>query len=128
MPRYVCPLRDQPRSFPEVTVFAVDRMLQWHRRMSGAVLVAVALVLLDPQGARAEPGVPDPPNGLLSDRGKGDISDADRDFAVKVRLAGLWEIPAGEMAQEKSEDPRIQAIGRDIASQHVALDKLVRAA
>ncbi|MFI7541969.1 DUF4142 domain-containing protein [Actinoplanes sp. NPDC049599] len=109
-------------------MFAVDRMLLWHRRMSGAALAAFALVLLDPQVARAEPGVPVPPNGLLSDRGKGDISEADRDFAVKVRLAGLWEIPAGEMAQEKSEDPRIQAIGRDIASQHVALDKLVRAA
>ncbi|GIE50754.1 DUF4142 domain-containing protein [Actinoplanes nipponensis] len=94
--------------------------------MSGAALLAVIVMLFDPQQARAEPGVPVPPNGLLTDRGRGDVSDADRDFAVKVRLAGLWEIPAGEMAQEKSGDPRIQAIGRDIAAQHVALDKLVR--
>ncbi|MET8147095.1 DUF4142 domain-containing protein [Actinoplanes sp. NPDC049668] len=86
----------------------------------------MALILLDPQAARAEPGVPVPPSGLLTDRGKGTISEADRDFAVKVRLAGLWEIPAGEMAQEKSDDPRVQSIGRDIADQHVALDKLVR--
>ncbi|GAA3929131.1 hypothetical protein Aau02nite_79840 [Amorphoplanes auranticolor] len=86
----------------------------------------MAMVLLDPQMARAEPGVPEPPNGLLTDRGKGAVSDADRDFAVKVRLAGLWEIPAGEMAQEKSDDRRIRSIGRDIADQHVALDKLVR--
>ena len=107
-------------------MFAVDRMLQGRRGLSGAVLVAVGLILFDPQAARAEPGVPVPPNGLLTDRGKGDISEADRDFAVKVRLAGLWEIPAGEMAQEKSDDTRIQAIGRDIATQHVALDKLVR--
>ncbi|WP_123678771.1 DUF4142 domain-containing protein [Couchioplanes caeruleus] len=100
--------------------------LRWPRRLSGAALVAVALLLFDPQGARAEPGVPDPPNGLITDRGKGEVSDADRDFAVKVRLAGLWEIPAGKMAQEKSDDPRIQSIGRDIAAQHVALDQLVR--
>ncbi len=106
-------------------MFAVDRMLQW-RRVSGAALAAVVLMLLDPQVARAEPGVPVPPNGLLTDRGKGDVSEADRDFAVKVRLAGLWEIPAGEMAQEKSDDPRIQSIGRDIAEQHGVLDKLVR--
>ncbi|MFC3384208.1 DUF4142 domain-containing protein [Couchioplanes azureus] len=99
---------------------------RWPGRLSGAALVAVAMMLFDPQGARAEPGVPDPPNGLLTDRGKGEVSDADRDFAVKVRLAGLWEIPAGKMAQEKSDDPRIQSIGRDIAAQHVALDKLVR--
>ena len=107
-------------------MFTVDRKLRWRRRLSGTALAAAALILLDPHAARAEPGVPDPPNGLLTDRGKGDISEADRDFAVKVRLAGLWEIPAGEMAQEKSDDPRIKSIGRDIASQHVALDKLVR--
>jgi len=107
-------------------VFAVDRMLRWRRRLSNAALVAVALILLNPQAARAEPGVPVPPNGLLTDRGRGDVSEADRDFAVKVRLAGLWEIPAGEMAEEKSDDSRIRAIGRDIATQHVALDKLVR--
>ncbi|MEU7904898.1 DUF4142 domain-containing protein [Actinoplanes sp. NPDC049118] len=107
-------------------MLAVDRTLRWRRRVSGGALLAVALILLDPQAARAEPGVPLPPNELLTDRGRGDISDADRDFAVKVRLAGLWEIPAGEMAQEKSDDPRIQSIGRDIAAQHEALDKLVR--
>ena len=106
-------------------MFAVDRML---RHLAGTALAAVALLVLDPQVARAEPGVPVPPNGLLTDRGKGDVSDADRDFAVKVRLAGLWEIPAGQMAEEKSQDPRIRAIGKDIATQHVALDKLVRAA
>lgn len=107
-------------------MFAVGRMLRWHRRVSGVALVAALLFLLAPQAAHAEPGVPVPPNGLLADRGKGDISEADRDFTVKVRLAGLWEIPAGEMAQEKSNDPRIQSIGRDIAAQHVALDKFVR--
>ena len=107
-------------------MYAVDRKLRWRRRLTGAALTAAALVLFDGQAALAEPGVPLPPNGLLTDRGKGAVSDADRDFAVKVRLAGLWEIPAGEMAEEKSDNPRIRAIGRDIASQHVALDKLVR--
>ena len=107
-------------------MYAVDRKLRWRRRLTGAALAAAALVLFDGQAALAEPGVPLPPNGLLTDRGKGAVSDADRDFAVKVRLAGLWEIPAGEMAEEKSDNPRIRAIGRDIASQHVALDKLVR--
>ncbi|MEV4706233.1 DUF4142 domain-containing protein [Actinoplanes sp. NPDC049316] len=89
-------------------------------------MVAVAATLLDPQAARAEPGVPAPPSGLLSDRGRGDLSDADRDFATKVRLAGLWEIPAGEMAQERSDDPRIRSIGREIAAQHRVLDRFVR--
>ena len=60
----------------------------------------------------------------MTDKGKGAVTMADRDFVVKVRLAGLWEIPAGNMAQEKSTDPRIVAIGKAIAEQHVVLDKL----
>jgi predicted outer membrane protein len=72
--------------------------------------------------------VPVPPNGLLSDKAQGTLSAADRDFVTKVRLAGLWEIPAGEMAQEKSDNPRIQSIGKSISAQHVALDELTRTA
>jgi putative membrane protein len=109
----------------EVDVVAVNRLLRC-RRLAGVATGAMVLVLLGSEVARAEPGVPVPPNGLLSDRGKGDVSEADRDFAVKVRLAGLWEIPAGEMAQQKSTNRRIQAIGRDIAAQHEVLDKMVR--
>ncbi len=93
--------------------------------MASAVIAAV---LLEPGTARAEPGVPLPPNGLIKDTGSGDVAAADRDFAVKVRLAGLWEIPAGEMAQKQSDDPRIRAIGKDIAAQHVVLDRMVREA
>ena len=36
------------------------------------------------------------------------MTAADKDFVIKVRLAGLWEIPAGEMAQDKSKDRRIR--------------------
>ncbi|WP_308200829.1 DUF4142 domain-containing protein [Actinoplanes sp. M2I2] len=104
---------------------AVDRLSR-RSRLTAVAITALALVLLEPSVARAEPGVPLPPNGLIKDTGTGDVAAADRDFAVKVRLAGLWEIPAGEMAQEKSDDPRIKAIGRDIAAQHVVLDKMVR--
>ena len=103
----------------------VDPTLSW-RRLWGPAVASIALIMLEPGTARAEPGVPVPPNSLISDRGVGTISAADRDFVTKVRLAGLWEIPAGEMAQEKSNDSRIQAIGRDIAAQHVVLDELTR--
>ncbi len=103
-----------------------EPMVRWRHRLPGVVVAVLALVLIQPQTARAEPGVPVPPNELLSDRGRGAVSDADRDFVVKVRLAGLWEIPAGEMAQEQSANGRIRSIGRDIAAQHVVLDELVR--
>jgi predicted outer membrane protein len=101
-------------------------MPSW-RHLSGVVLAVVALVLLQPRAAWAEPGVPVPPNQLITDTGEGAVSAADKDFANKVRLAGLWEMPAGQMAQEKSKDPRIKAIGKDIAAQHTVLDQMVRA-
>jgi putative membrane protein len=99
----------------------------WHRP-GGVSVVAVALLLFSPVAAYAEPNVPVPPSELISDDGEGTVSAADKDLIVKVRLAGLWEIPAGEMAQQKSNDPRIQKIGRDIAKQHEVLDVLDRAA
>ena len=106
----------------------IDPKVLW-RRLWGPAVASLALIFLQAGAARAaEPTVPSPPNGLLSDTGRGTISAADRDFVVKVRLAGLWEIPAGEMAREKSSDPRIQQIGRSISAQHVALDQLTRAA
>jgi len=101
----------------------------WWVRLWGPALAGVALVLMAPvQAAQAEPGVPVPPGELLKDRNSGEVSDADVDLVVKVRLAGLWEIPAGEMAEEKSDDPRIRQIGRTIAAQHVKLDEFARAA
>jgi putative membrane protein len=93
------------------------------------ILAMVLVTLLAPAGvARAADGVPVPPNTGLTDKGTGTLSPADRDFVIKVRLAGLWEIPAGNMAQEKSDDPRIVNIGKSISAQHVELDKLDRAA
>jgi len=101
-------------------------MVGW-RRLWGPAIAALALIAIDPAAARAaEPGVPVPPNGLLSDKARGEVSDADRDFVTKVRLAGLWEIPAGDMAQERSKNPRIKEIGKEIAGQHKVLDQLTR--
>jgi putative membrane protein len=57
-----------------------------------------------------------------------ELTAADIDLLVKVRLAGLWEIPGGKMAMTKGVSPRVRQIGQMIASQHVRLDALVVAA
>jgi putative membrane protein len=54
-----------------------------------------------------------------------DLLPADRDLLVKVRLAGLWEMPAGEMAARKGVNPRVRQIGKMISEQHGQLDALV---
>ncbi|MEU8813776.1 DUF4142 domain-containing protein [Actinoplanes sp. NPDC048796] len=93
-----------------------------------AAILAFLIAPVTPAHAAGGDGVPVPAATGLSDKGTGAISDADKDFVIKVRLAGLWEIPAGNMAQEKSNDPRVVAIGKAIAAQHVTLDALDRAA
>ncbi|WP_285473318.1 DUF4142 domain-containing protein [Actinoplanes sp. NBRC 101535] len=84
--------------------------------------------MVTPAGvAHAEDEVPVPPNTGLTDTGQGPVSDADKDFVIKVRLAGLWEIPAGNIVAEGSDNPTVVNIGKSIAAQHVALDNLDRA-
>jgi predicted outer membrane protein len=69
--------------------------------------------------------VPNPINELPSAPSPGGpIGPADRDLVVKVRLAGLWEQPASEMAIRKGNSPRIREIGTMISGQHAKLDDL----
>ena len=71
--------------------------------------------------------VPVPPDVAVDKDNKyGPLGPADIDLVVKVRLAGLWEQPAGEMAVKKGASPRVREIGRMIADQHAILDQLDR--
>ncbi|MFK0105860.1 DUF4142 domain-containing protein [Streptomyces sp. NPDC091217] len=56
----------------------------------------------------------------------GPLSALDRDFIVKVRLAGLWELPAGEMAEEKGTTAAVRTAGQHLVDGHAALDAHVR--
>lgn len=106
-----------------IAVRSTRRSPRW---LVGISALALAFLLAPPAPARAAGGDIPVPSTSLTDKGSGTVADADKDFVIKVRLAGLWEIPAGNMAQEKSNDPRVVAIGKAIAAQHVVLDKLDR--
>jgi predicted outer membrane protein len=58
----------------------------------------------------------------------GPLTGADRDLLVRVRLAGLWEVPAGQFAAEKGTTEDIREIGTFIYEEHIELDAEVRAA
>ncbi|WBB66452.1 DUF4142 domain-containing protein [Micromonospora sp. WMMD812] len=53
------------------------------------------------------------------------LNAADMTLLNGVRLAGLWEMPAGQMAAEKGQSAKVREIGAGIASEHQELDQLV---
>lgn len=92
--------------------------------MAAAAVVAAALaVLLNPRVA--------PANGV--DKGAtvpskwGPLSAQDRLLLVKVRQAGLWEMPASQMAVQRGASPRVREIGKIINQEHMQLDADTRA-
>ncbi|MEV4313516.1 DUF4142 domain-containing protein [Actinocrispum sp. NPDC049592] len=50
------------------------------------------------------------------------LSAVDADLIIKVRMANLWEMPAGQMAQAKSANPKVQEAGKTMAADHAALN------
>ncbi|MFF9817914.1 DUF4142 domain-containing protein [Streptomyces sp. NPDC014006] len=56
----------------------------------------------------------------------GVLSALDRDFVFKVRLAGLWELPAGRLAQERGTTDAVRTAGRHLVEGHTFLDERVR--
>jgi predicted outer membrane protein len=50
------------------------------------------------------------------------LSSLDAELLIKVRLANLWEMPAGEMAIERSASPQVQEVGRTMMTDHAQLD------
>jgi putative membrane protein len=100
---------------------------------AAAVAVAAAVVVVVPGMAFADTGGLGPggiqiPDTTIGAGRSAPLTAADRDFVSRVRLAGLWEMPAGMMAMQKGVSPRVREIGRIIAEQHVKLDQLDRQA
>ncbi|MEU3163990.1 DUF4142 domain-containing protein [Streptosporangium sp. NPDC006930] len=84
-------------------------------------IAAVAVVLITPPGG-----------GALADQSwvqtpQGPLGPADRDLLVKVRLAGLWEIPSGQQAQQRAASKRVKEVGMHLMTDHLKLDEEVRA-
>ncbi|MEU8230477.1 DUF4142 domain-containing protein [Actinoplanes sp. NPDC048967] len=75
-----------------------------------AVLIVGAAV---PSPASAGPAVPT------------QLNAADMMLLNGVRQAGLWEIPAGQMAAQRGGKAIVRKVGTMIADQHVELDQLV---
>ncbi|WKV70513.1 DUF4142 domain-containing protein [Streptomyces sp. PCS3-D2] len=56
----------------------------------------------------------------------GALTDLDKTFLTKVRQAGLWEIPAGRLAQTRASSEAVKRAGLHLLDGHSKLDQLVR--
>jgi predicted outer membrane protein len=87
-------------------------------------IAAVAVVVLTPPG-----GSSSSTSATLQDwtqTSQGPLSPADRDFLAKVRQAGLWEIPTGQQAQQRSGNKLVKEVGMHLMTDHLKLDEEVR--
>ena len=56
----------------------------------------------------------------------GPLSGLDRDFLTRVRQAGLWELPAGQEAEQKGATQAVRTAGQHLVQGHTFLDQRVR--
>ncbi|GAA3433991.1 DUF4142 domain-containing protein [Kutzneria kofuensis] len=79
--------------------------------------------------AATPPGQVDPNNPLdvgtqVTQSQWGPVGPADRLMLVKVALAGAWELPSGEMAQTRTNNPAVRTAGQHLIMGHTMLNKM----
>lgn len=89
-----------------------------------AAVAAAFVVVMNPVGVPASGAAR--LGGTVNTRW-GRLSTQDRTLLVKVRQAGLWEMPAGQQAQQRASSARVREVGGIIMRQHMQLDADTRA-
>ena len=74
------------------------------RRLAAVAVAAVAAMVVLPAPADADPA-------------STQLNASDMTLLNGVRQAGLWEIPAGQMAAQKGSTARVRQVGQAIATQ-----------
>ncbi|KND46269.1 MULTISPECIES: DUF4142 domain-containing protein [Streptomyces] len=104
------------------------------RRLNGSLIAGLALVVT--VGALAFPvwSYADRSGTAQANMAAGSVNTqwgpltaSDRDLIVRVRLAGLWELPAAEKAMARSKSPQVKEAADHLIVGHKDLDERVRA-
>lgn len=103
------------------------------RRLNGSVIASLALVvtvgaLAFPVWSYADRSGTAQANMASSTVNTqwGPLTAADRDLIIRVRLAGLWELPAAEQAMQRSSSPEVKEAADHLIVGHKDLDERVR--
>ncbi|MDK1473506.1 DUF4142 domain-containing protein [Streptomyces sp. 549] len=112
--------------------------------VAAAILIAVATILLTLQGSNSQADVGalpaadsgsnqydgTRPQGAADASGNvsaaGPLTQLDKDLLVAVRRAGLWELPAGRLAQTNASSEAVKRAGLHLMDGHSKLDQMVR--
>jgi predicted outer membrane protein len=94
------------------------------RILRGAVIVTVLLAVSASVYQSWATGAPGTSGWTQTQWGP--LGPADRDLLVKVRLAGLWEGPTGQQAEQMATSAEVREVGRKLAEEHAQLDEEVR--
>lgn len=100
------------------------------RNMMGTIFVGGALTLT--LSALAYPSmlgldtVSTSGDRIIANTQWGPLTEGDRDFVVKVRAAGLWEYPLGQLGLQKSQTPAVRTASNHLIDGHGALDTSCR--
>ncbi|MFF6880812.1 MULTISPECIES: DUF4142 domain-containing protein [unclassified Streptomyces] len=63
---------------------------------------------------------------IIANTQYGPLTEADRDFVVKVRAAGLWEHPLGLLVMQRGGSPAMKEAGEHLVVGHGRLDAACR--
>ncbi|MFI7638666.1 DUF4142 domain-containing protein [Nonomuraea sp. NPDC049400] len=101
----------------------MHRLLRGELFMLGGFVVAAAVTIV-----LVMPPSIDPAAATWTQTSSGPLTAADRDLLIKVRQAGLWEMPAGQYAETRAESQRVKEVGKLIMQEHMKLDLMTRQA
>ncbi|MHA6797112.1 DUF4142 domain-containing protein [Pseudonocardia bannensis] len=99
----------------------IPRAVRWS--VLAAIIVAVAASVF--QSWTFGPGSGFSDRRVQTETGV--LGPADRELLVKVRQAGLWEIPTGQQMQQQATSEDVRELGGILAAEHTELDGIVRA-
>ncbi|MEG3630483.1 DUF4142 domain-containing protein [Streptomyces poriticola] len=98
-------------------------------RIGALVLFGVMSLTLTALAFPAMVGLEDKPDDqarVVAATQWGPLTEADRDFVVKVRSAGLWEYPLGELAMARGSSAEMKEAGEHLVVGHAGLDVMCR--
>lgn len=104
--------------------------MQRSQNVIGTLFVGGALALT--LGALAYPAmlgldtVSTTPDRVIANTQWGPLTEGERDFVVKVRAAGLWEHPLGQIGLQKGQSEAVKIASQHLIDGHAALDTSCR--